>query len=168
MKKIILAGGCFWGVQAYYDKVTGVKKTEVGYTDGDFPNPTYEQVCNGSNHAEAVKIEFDETEVSLKRILDHFFQIIDPTLLNRQGNDIGKQYRTVIFYDNDEDLNFIDDYIEKIKNNFKKPIKTEVKLAPEFYPAEAYHQKYLRKNPCGYCHIDLSLVDELDKEFFED
>ncbi|MDT8336487.1 MAG: peptide-methionine (S)-S-oxide reductase MsrA [Candidatus Izemoplasmatales bacterium] len=167
MKKIILAGGCFWGVQAYYDKVAGVKNTETGYIDGKFPNPTYEQVCNGSNHAEAVKIEFDETEVSLKRILDHFFQIIDPTLLNRQGNDIGKQYRTAIFYDNEEDLNFINDYISKVKNNYNKPIKTEVKLAPEFYTAEAYHQKYLRKNPCGYCHIDLSLVDELDKEFFE-
>lgn len=167
MKKIILAGGCFWGVQAYYDKVTGVKKTEVGYTDGDFPNPTYEQVCNGSNHAEAVYIEYEEKEVSLKRILDHFFQIIDPTLLNRQGNDIGRQYRTAIFYFTEEDEKFIKDYIEQIRKNYAKEIKTELKEAVEFYPAEAYHQKYLKKNPCGYCHIDLSLVDEIDKEFFK-
>jgi methionine-S-sulfoxide reductase len=167
MKKIILAGGCFWGVQAYYDKVTGVKKTEVGYTDGDFPNPTYEQVCNGSNHAEAVYIEYEETEVSLKRILDHFFQIIDPTTLNRQGNDIGRQYRTAIFYFTEEDHEFIKNYISEIKANYAKEIKTELKKAVEFYPAESYHQKYLRKNPCGYCHIDLSLVDELDKEFFK-
>ncbi len=167
MKKIILAGGCFWGVQAYYDKVSGVKATEVGYIDGDFPNPTYEQVCNGSNHAEAVKIEYNSDEVSLKKLLDHFFQIIDPTLVNRQGNDIGRQYRTAIFYDTEEDFQFIKNYIDKIKSNYKKEIKTEIKPASEFYPAEAYHQKYLKKNPCGYCHIDLSLVDEIDKKYFE-
>ncbi|MDY0024236.1 MAG: peptide-methionine (S)-S-oxide reductase MsrA [Candidatus Izemoplasmatales bacterium] len=167
MKKIILAGGCFWGVQAYYDKVEGVKSTETGYIDGDFPNPTYEQVCNGSNHAEAVRIEFDESKVSLKRILEHYFQIIDPTTLNRQGNDLGKQYRTAIFYFNDNDKLEILNFIDKIKPNYNKPIRTEVKEANEFYPAEDYHQKYLKKNPCGYCHIDLSLVDELDKEFFE-
>jgi methionine-S-sulfoxide reductase len=167
MKKIILAGGCFWGVQAYYDKVSGVKATEVGYIDGDFPNPTYEQVCNGSNHAEAVKIEYNSDEVSLRKLLDHFFQIIDPTLVNRQGNDIGRQYRTAIFYDTEEDFQFIKNYIDKIKSNYKKEIKTEIKPASEFYPAEAYHQKYLKKNPCGYCHIDLSLVDEIDKKYFE-
>lgn len=166
MKKIILAGGCFWGVQAYYDKVSGVKNTEVGYIDGDFPNPSYEQVCNGSNHAEAVVVEYNEEEVSLKRLLEHFFQIIDPTLLNRQGNDIGRQYRTAIFYEDNEDLLIINDFINQVKDKYQKPIKTEVKVAPKFYPAETYHQKYLKKNPCGYCHIDLSLVDELDKEYF--
>ncbi len=168
MKKIILAGGCFWGVQAYYDKVTGVKFTEVGYIDGDFPNPTYEQVCNGSNHAEAVLVEYDENIVSQKRILEHFFQIIDPTQINRQGPDIGKQYRTGIFYFSEEDQQLINDFIASIKDKYSKPIRTEVKQAEVFYPAEAYHQKYLRKNPCGYCHIDLNLVDELDKEFFND
>ena len=167
MKSIILAGGCFWGVQAYYDKVKGVLSTNVGYIDGDFPNPNYEQVCNGSNHAEAVKIEYDEKEVSLKHLLDHFFQIIDPTTLNRQGNDLGKQYRTGIFYDNEDDFQFINNYIESIKNQYKSKIRTEVKKAKEFYLAEENHQKYLRKNPCGYCHIDLSLVDDLDKEYFE-
>jgi methionine-S-sulfoxide reductase len=167
MKNIILAGGCFWGVQAYYDKVKGVNQTEVGYIDGDFPNPTYEQVCQGSNHAEAVKIAYDETQVSLKHLLDHFFQIIDPTTINRQGNDIGRQYRTAIFFEDEEDFKFITNYIENVRNKYPKPIRTEVKKAPEFFPAETYHQKYLKKNPCGYCHIDLSLVDELDKEFFE-
>lgn len=168
MKKIILAGGCFWGVQAYYDKVTGVKFTEVGYIDGDFSNPSYEQVCNGSNHAEAVLIEYDESQVSLKRLLDHFFQIIDPTQLNRQGPDIGRQYRTGIFYYTEEDYSFVKNYIESIKSKYSKPIRTEVKKVSEFFPAEKYHQKYLRNNPCGYCHIDLNLVDELDKEFFND
>ncbi len=167
MKKIILAGGCFWGVEAYYDKVKGVKATEVGYIDGDFPNPTYEQVCNGSNHAEAVKIEYDETLVPLERLLEHFFQIVDPTTINRQGNDVGKQYRSAIYYYNDEDKLIINGYIERIKPEYTKPIRTEVKAVMEFYPAEKYHQKYLKKNPCGYCHIDLSLVDEIDKKYFE-
>ena len=167
MKKIILAGGCFWGIQAYFDKVNGVKNTEVGYIDGDFPNPTYEQVCNGSNHAEAVKIEYDDSQVTLNHLLDHFFQIIDPTTINRQGNDIGRQYRTGIFYDNQEDLDIVNQYLKKIQVNYKKTIRTEVKKAEEFYPAESYHQKYLKKNPCGYCHIDLDLVDENDKKYFE-
>jgi peptide-methionine (S)-S-oxide reductase len=167
MKKIILAGGCFWGVQAYYDKVKGVLETETGYIDGDFPNPTYEQVCNGSNHAEAVRISYDESLVTLNHLLHHFFQIIDPTTINRQGNDIGRQYRTGIFYIDEEDNFIIDAYINKIKSKYQKPIRTEVKKASEFYPAETYHQKYLKKNPCGYCHIDLDLVDEIDKEFFE-
>ncbi|MGE4378454.1 MAG: peptide-methionine (S)-S-oxide reductase MsrA [Candidatus Izemoplasmatales bacterium] len=167
MKKIILAGGCFWGIQAYFDKVSGVKNTEVGYIDGDFPNPTYEQVCNGSNHAEAVKIEYDELQVTLNHLLDHFFQIIDPTTLNRQGNDIGRQYRTGIFYNDQEDLDIINQYLKKIQVNYKKTIRTEIKKAGEFYPAESYHQKYLKKNPCGYCHIDLDLVDENDKKYFE-
>jgi len=167
MKKIILAGGCFWGMQAYYDKVKGVKKTEVGYIDGDFPNPSYEQVCNGSNHAEVVVVQYDESEVDLNRLLEHFFQIVDPTTINRQGNDIGKQYRSSIYYYSDEDKVIITEYINKIKSNFKKPIRTEVKAVMEFYPAEDYHQKYLKKNPCGYCHIDLDLVDEIDKKYFE-
>ncbi len=167
MKKIILAGGCFRGIQAYFDKVSGVKNTEVGYIDGDFPNPTYEQVCNGSNHAEAVKIEYDELQVTLNHLLDHFFQIIDPTTLNRQGNDIGRQYRTGIFYNDQEDLDIINQYLKKIQVNYKKTIRTEIKKAGEFYPAESYHQKYLKKNPCGYCHIDLDLVDENDKKYFE-
>ncbi|MGD9963927.1 MAG: peptide-methionine (S)-S-oxide reductase MsrA [Candidatus Izemoplasmatales bacterium] len=167
MKKIILAGGCFWGIQAYFDKVSGVKNTEVGYIDGDFPNPTYGQVCNGSNHAEAVKIEYDELQVTLNHLLDHFFQIIDPTTLNRQGNDIGRQYRTGIFYNDQEDLDIINQYLKKIQVNYKKTIRTEIKKAGEFYPAESYHQKYLKKNPCGYCHIDLDLVDENDKKYFE-
>ena len=167
MKKIILAGGCFWGIQAYYDKVKGVLETETGYIDGDFPNPTYEQVCNGSNHAEAVRISYNESLVTLNHLLDHFFQIIDPTTINRQGNDIGRQYRTGIFYIDEEDNSIIDAYINKIKAKYQKPIRTEVKKASEFYLAETYHQKYLKKNPCGYCHIDLDLVDEIDKEFFE-
>lgn len=167
MKKIILAGGCFWGIQAYFDKVNGVKNTEVGYIDGDFPNPTYEQVCNGSNHAEAVKIEYDESQVTLNHLLDHFFQIIDPTTINRQGNDIGRQYRTGIFYNDKEDLEIINQYLKKIQVNYKKTIRTEIKEAKEFYPAESYHQKYLKKNPCGYCHIDLDLVDENDRKYFE-
>jgi peptide-methionine (S)-S-oxide reductase len=166
MKKIILAGGCFWGVQAYYDKVKGVVKSEVGYIDGDYSNPTYEQVCNGSGHAEAVWIDYDEKIVTLNHLLKHFFQIIDPTQRNRQGNDIGKQYRSAIYFFEQTDEVIAKEYIEKIKNNYSKPILTQVLPAKKFYPAENYHQKYLKKNPCGYCHIDLDLVDEIDKEYF--
>ncbi|MFA7561774.1 MAG: peptide-methionine (S)-S-oxide reductase MsrA [Candidatus Izemoplasmatales bacterium] len=167
MKEIILAGGCFWGMQAYYDKVIGVRETEVGYIDGDFPNPTYEQVCNGSNHAEACRVVYDEEIVSLTHLLNHFFTIIDPTTINRQGNDIGKQYRSAIFYNNEDDELLIKEYIKSISGKYQRPIRTEVKEATEFYPAEANHQKYLKKNPCGYCHIDLDLVDEVDKKYFE-
>jgi len=160
MKKITLAGGCFWGVEAYFSRVKGITKTVVGYIDGIAPNPSYEEVCNGSGHAEAVYIEYDESVITLNKILKHFFRIIDPTQRNRQGNDIGTQYRSAIYYYDKEDMEVAKQFIKSVKGNYKKPIQTEVLLASTFYEAEEYHQKYLDKNPYGYCHIDLNLLKE--------
>ncbi len=160
MKKIILAGGCFWGVEAYFSRVNGVKKTTVGYIDGISENPTYKEVCEGSGHAEAVLIEYEESIINLDLILKHFFRIIDPTQYNRQGHDIGKQYRSAIYYFTEQDRVFTEEFINSIKDHYKKPIQTKVLKAVTFFDAEEYHQKYLDKNPSGYCHIDLNLLKE--------
>lgn len=164
MKKIVLAGGCFWGVQAYFDRVNGVISTETGYTEGDTENPTYEEVCNGSGHAEAINLVYDEYQTSLELILKHFFNIIDPTVLNRQGNDIGLSYRTGIFCYEAEDLKIVNDYVDSIRNQYDKAIVTEIKMLSRFYKAEAYHQNYLAKHPGGYCHINLNSIKNIQKE----
>lgn len=164
MKKIVLAGGCFWGVQAYFDRVNGVLKTVAGYTDGDKENPTYEEVCNGSGHAEAIDVEYDESQTSLDTILKHFFNIIDPTVVNRQGNDIGVSYRTGIFTYNQEDLDQVHHFVDSIRDQYQKPIVTEMKMLNHFYKAEAYHQNYLAKHPGGYCHINLSSIHNIQKK----
>lgn len=160
MEKIILAGGCFWGIEAYFQKVKGVLNTKVGYIDGLIENPTYEEVCNGSGHAEAVYIEYSENETNLIILLKHFFRIIDPTQIDRQGNDIGKQYRSAIFYFDNNSKKIINDYLLSIEKDYNKKIQTEVLQATKFYDAEEYHQKYLDKNPSGYCHINLNLLKE--------
>ncbi len=160
MKKITLAGGCFWGVEAYFQRVKGITKTVVGYIDGNGKNPSYAEVCSGSGHAEAVYIEYDENIIDLTSLLKHFFRIIDPTQINRQGNDIGMQYRSAIFTYEMEDMLVSSDFIKKIKGSYKKPIQTKVLPATTFYVAEEFHQKYLDKNPSGYCHVDLSLAKE--------
>lgn len=160
MKKIVLAGGCFWGVEAYFQRVKGVTNTVAGYIDGLTVNPTYEEVCGGSGHAEAVYVEYDESIIELEKILKHFFRIIDPTEINRQGNDIGKQYRSAIYYYEEDDRRVIKDFIYKKRLDYDKPIQTKVLIATKFYDAESYHQKYLDKNPSGYCHIDLNLLKE--------
>ncbi|QWC00623.1 peptide-methionine (S)-S-oxide reductase MsrA [Mycoplasmatota bacterium] len=163
MKKIVLAGGCFWGVQAYFDLVNGVKKTEVGYIDGMMDNPSYQDVLNGSGHAEALYLEYDEEEISLTLILDHYFNIIDPTLVNRQGNDIGQSYRTGIYCYNDQDIDDVNTYIDGIRDQYEDEIVTSVKLVKDFSLAEDYHQNYLEKNPNGYCHINLNKVYNIQK-----
>ena len=157
MKIIYLAGGCFWGVEEYFSRIEGVVDTEVGYANGRTPNPTYKQVCTGlTGHAETTYIEYDENIVSLEELLDRFFRIIDPTIRNRQGNDIGSQYRTGIYYVNPEDLDLIKKVIEKKQEKYDKAIVTEVKPLSNFYYAEDYHQDYLKKNPGGYCHVDMN------------
>ena len=158
MKKIILAGGCFWGVEAYFSRVKGVKTTQVGYTDAEGKNPTYQDVCNSSGHVEAVYITYDETITPLTKILEHFFRIIDPTENNRQGHDIGVQYRTAIFYYDHEDVPVINNYLTQLQKKYTKKIYTYLKPAGIFYDAEDYHQDYLLKNPTGYCHINLHLL----------
>ena len=160
MRKITLAGGCFWGVEAYFSRVKGIQKTVVGYIDGLSDDPSYEEVCDGSGHAEAVYIEYDEQTISLEVVLKHFFRIIDPTQITRQGTDIGVQYRSAIYCYNETDRTLATQFIDGQKSNYKKPIQTQVLMASTFYEAEEYHQKYLDKNPYGYCHIDLNLLKE--------
>lgn len=158
MKIIYLAGGCFWGVEEYFSRIEGIIDTEVGYANGKKVNPTYQQVCTGlTGHAETVYVKYDESIVSLELILERFFRIIDPTLLNRQGGDIGSQYRTGIYYTDFDDIEIINKAIEKEQIKYNDPIVTEVKELAFFYYAEDYHQDYLKKNPGGYCHIDMSL-----------
>ena len=160
MKKITLAGGCFWGVEAYFQRIKGIKKTVAGYIDGLTENPNYNEVCDGSGHAEAVYMEYDESVIDLAKLLKHFFRIVDPTQINRQGNDTGVQYRSAIYYYDESDRDISLDYIDSIKKSYDLPIQTKVLLASKFYEAEAFHQKYLDKNPSGYCHINLNLLKE--------
>ena len=158
MKEIYLAGGCFWGVEEYFSRIEGVLDTDVGYANGKTENPTYEQVCTGiTGHAETTHIKYDEFKVSLKELLDRFFRIIDPTLLNRQGWDIGNQYRTGIYYVDPEDFDIIQEVVDATQKKYTKKIVTEVMPIDKYFSAEDYHQDYLKKNPGGYCHIDMSL-----------
>lgn len=159
MKKIVLAGGCFWGAQAYFSQIEGVVITTVGYANGDFKNPTYEQVCNdNTGYAEACFIEYDEEIISLPKLLDAYWKIVDPTAVNRQGNDIGSQYRTGIYYYDEKDLEIIVNSMKLQKSRYLKPIVTQVEILKNFYDAEKYHQRYLEKNPNGYCHIPKELL----------
>ena len=161
MNKIYLAAGCFWGSQAYFDKIEGITETKVGYANGVMENPTYEQVCTGATgHAETVEVAYDEEVISLNDILAHYFRIIDPTLLNRQGNDVGTQYRTGIYTIDKWDLEIANLFVKDQQQNYDKEIVVEIEPLKNFYDAEEYHQKYLDKNPGGYCHVDLSLADE--------
>ena len=157
MKEIVLAGGCFWGIEAYMMRIPGVVDTKVGYANGTKENPTYHQVCAGTTgHAEACYIKYDENILSLETLLNKFWNIINPTLLNRQGPDIGTQYRTGIYYIDKEDLALILNTKQQQQERFEDPIVTDIEPLKCFYDAEEYHQKYLKKNPRGYCHIDLS------------
>jgi len=152
----ILAGGCFWGMQEILRKIPGVIKTTVGYTGGDVPDPTYELVCtHTTGHAEAVEIVFDPSKLSYEQLLGFFFRMHDPTTLNRQENDVGSQYRSAIFYTSDEQKQIAERVKAQVDKSgkWKNPVVTEITKASTFYPAEAYHQDYLQKNPGGYnCH----------------
>lgn len=152
-----LAGGCFWGMEDILRKIPGVLDTHVGYTGGTMENPTYKDICTGkTGHAEAIEIHFDADQISYEEILDHFFHMHDPTTLNRQGNDIGSQYRSAIFYHSPEQKSQAEEMIALINKDgfWKKPIVTSVVPAMAFYSAEEYHQDYLIKNPGGYtCHF---------------
>ncbi|WP_430884599.1 peptide-methionine (S)-S-oxide reductase MsrA [Fusibacter sp. JL216-2] len=157
MKTIVIAGGCFWGVQAYYAQLDGVLETEVGYANGKTENPTYEDVCSHlTGHAEVVKVKYDPEIISLEDLLERFFRIVDPTAWNRQGPDIGDQYRNGIYFTHPEDQALINAYIDKQKPKYSDLIVTEVEPLKAYYKAEEYHQDYLKKNPNGYCHINLN------------
>jgi len=158
-KRLILAGGCFWGVEAYYQKLKGIVTTNVGYANGNIENPTYEQVCSGvATHAEVVEVIYNSNEITLEKVLEHFFRMINPFSLNKQGNDIGIQYRSGLYYENNDDKKIIEEFIKKEQTKYNKKIVVEVEELQNYYLAENYHQDYLLKNPTGYCHIDMSLI----------
>lgn len=160
LRDIWLAGGCFWGIEAYVDQMSGVVKTSVGYANGNTVNPSYEEVCLGATgHTETVFVRYDPKLLALETLLTYYFMVIDPTSLNRQGNDRGSQYRTGIYYKDVADKEVIEEVIGKEQLKHSKPIVTEVLPLDCYYVAEEYHQKYLAKNPNGYCHIDLSQLD---------
>lgn len=146
-----LAGGCFWCLEAVYQEVDGVSRVVSGYLGGHVPNPTYEQVCAGvTGHAEAVEITYDPLTVGFRDLLEIFFAIHDPTTLNRQGNDVGTQYRSAIYFHSPEQERIAREVIAEL--DLPSPVVTEVTPAPTFYPAETYHQNYWRSNPHqGYC-----------------
>lgn len=159
--RIILAGGCFWGLQAYMSALPGVISTQVGYANGLRSHPTYEQVKTGTTgFAEACNIEYDPAVIPLRTLLRHYLRIIDPTTLNQQGPDVGTQYRTAIFYNNDAERRLAEELLAKEQKHWDQPIVTKVEPLVNFYAAEEYHQDYLKKNPCGYCHVNLALLDE--------
>jgi len=155
-KEIVLAGGCFWGVEDLLRKIPGILRTEVGYAGGHTPDPTYNTVKTGTTgHAEAIEIVYDPNVIQLEQIFDFFFRMHDPTTRNRQGNDVGTQYRSTIFYANAEEKAAAEKAIreEATKGRWKAPVVTTVEELKRFYPAEDYHQDYLLKNPGGYtCH----------------
>lgn len=154
MEQAIFAAGCFWGVQYYFDQVPGVVSTTVGYTGGHTEEPTYEEVCmQTTGHAEAVHIEFDTSKVSFEDLTRHFFRLHDPTQLNRQGPDIGDQYRSAIFVLTDVQRKQAQDVVESLQPDFKDPIVTVIEKAGPFYRAEDYHQKYAERTGRGMCHV---------------
>ncbi|MGV8984417.1 peptide-methionine (S)-S-oxide reductase MsrA [Clostridium sp.] len=161
LSEIWLAGGCFWGIEAYMSRVYGVYDVTSGYANGNIDNPTYEQVCTGeTNFAETVHVLYDPERVSLETLLTSFFKVIDPTSENRQGNDVGDQYRSGIYYKNEMDKKVIDIVINSQQKKYTSKIYTEVMPLKNFFLAEEYHQDYLEKNPNGYCHIDFSNLSE--------
>jgi peptide-methionine (S)-S-oxide reductase len=156
MKEIVLAGGCFWGIEEFLSRIEGVLETEVGYANGRTPNPSYEDVCyKNTGYAEACYVKYDEAKLPLDKLLERFWSVINPTTLNRQGPDLGSQYRTGIYYKNEGDKETIIKNKEQEQLKYDKKIVTEVKPLENYYTAEDYHQKYLKKNPSGYCHIKL-------------
>lgn len=154
LKEIYLAGGCFWGVEKYLSLIEGVTSTEVGYANGATEHPTYEDVCyQDTGHAEAVKVTYDDELVSLQHLLKMFYEIIDPTSVNRQGNDRGVQYRTGIYCVDEADIPLIEASLHELQKHYDKPLAIEVRKLKNYSTAEDYHQDYLDKNPQGYCHI---------------
>jgi peptide-methionine (S)-S-oxide reductase len=168
MKKIVVAGGCFWGVEEYFRRLNGTYETRVGYAQGMTPSPDYKDVCSGRTmHAEVVEITYEENILKLEKVLEHLFRIIDPTSLNRQGNDIGTQYRVGVYPQTKEDFKIAQDYVIARQKDYLNPIVFELDYLDKFWEAEAYHQEYLVNNPGGYCHVDMRKIkpEELKVEY---
>lgn len=159
-KEIYLAGGCFWGTEHFFKQLNGVLATEVGYANGHTENPTYQEVCTDlTGFAEAVRVIFDDQVVSLRFLLDMYFKTIDPLSVNRQGADVGSQYRTGIYYTDASQLPIVEEKVREVSTELFEPLAVEVEPLINFYPAEDYHQDYLDKNPTGYCHLPLELFE---------
>ncbi len=154
MQQALFGGGCFWCTESVFRQLKGVTQVTSGYAGGRTNHPTYEEICNGDTfHAEVILVDFDESQINFKQLLDVFFTTHDPTTLNRQGNDVGTQYRSVIYYFNDEQKNQSEQAIEELKAE-DLDIVTELSPAPIFFPAEEYHQDFFTKNPSqGYCNF---------------
>ena len=153
MDTIYLAGGCFWGMQKFIDQFDGVTETEVGYANGPDQAPSYQEVCSNSGHAETVRIAYDPARISLKELLEYYFLVIDPLSVNRQGEDCGIQYRTGIYYTDAGQLPEIEAVCREVEKKVGAKLAVELQPLRNFFPAEEYHQKYLDKNPGGYCHF---------------
>ncbi len=160
IKTIYLAGGCFWGVEAYFKNIDGIVDTEVGYANGKTDKTTYEEVAR-TDHAETVEVKYDDEVIGLEEILEYLYYIIDPFSINKQGNDRGRQYRTGIYSNDKEVLEEVQNFLDKKQENEEKEIQVEVEELKNFVLAEEYHQDYLDKNPTGYCHINLNDVPSL-------
>ena len=153
MKTIYLAGGCFWGMQKFFDQFDGVISTEVGYANGPGNTVSYEEVCHDSGHAETLKIDYDENKITTDEIMHYFFMVIDPLSYNKQGEDEGIQYRTGVYYTSGLQLQEVRPAFIEMEKKYGNPIWVELRPLENFVSAEEYHQKYLEKNPGGYCHI---------------
>ncbi len=161
-KTIYIAGGCFWGVEAYYDLLKGVKKTRVGYINGSTADPSYKDLKSGkADHVEAVEIIYEDETISLEKLLEHYLRFVDPYSVDKQGGDIGHQYRTGVFYIDENDAPRIKSFLD---SRLEKGYTIEIGPMKNFYTAEEYHQKYLEKNPDGYCHINLSIVKPSERK----
>lgn len=162
IQEIYLAGGCFWGIEAYMERIPGVIDAVSGYVNGKTKTPRYEDVIyKKTGHAETVQVKYDSNKINLETLLKYYFKVIDPTSINKQGNDRGKQYRTGIYYVQKKDRDIIEKEWKQQQQRYKQKIVVEVAALSNFYRAEEYHQDYLKKNPNGYCHIDLSKADDI-------
>lgn len=165
LREIYYAGGCFWGVEAYFSQIPGVYDVTVGYANGSTENPTYEEVCSHTTgHAETVHVRYDPNRVSLQTLTEHFFKIINPLSVNQQGNDVGDQYRTGIYYTEEGDLETLKRVMQAEQEKYTSPLAVELLPLTCYYLAEEYHQDYLVKNPGGYCHVDFSGLDEFKNQ----
>ena len=161
-KTIYFAGGCFWGVQAYFKSLKGVESTRVGYINGSTAFPKYEDLKSGrADHAEAVKIDYDPEIISLTQLLEHFLRFVDPYSIDQQGHDIGHQYRSGVYYTDLLDAVDVEAYFSE---HLEPCYKIEIQMMRNFFPAEEYHQDYLDKNPGGYCHVNLNLIKPSEKK----
>ena len=155
---IYLAAGCFWGSELFFKQFDGVLDTQVGYANGPTADPTYKDVCNDSGHAETVKIDYDPAVISLEKLIDYYFMIIDPLSVNKQGGDIGVQYRTGIYYVSEDQRLIAEKKMAELSEKLGQKLAVELLPLQNFYPAEEYHQDYLNKNPGGYCHIPQKMM----------